>query len=138
MTHDARRMTRIKIQETPLSLDEAYGAVARPECGGVAIFLGTVRSPNEGKPVTRIRYTAHRALAEAELARMAADVPHAYIAHRTGDLAPGEISVIVAVAAPHREEAFAACRRLIEALKKDAPIWKEEFGDGGKRWVSNS
>ena len=128
----------VKLQAAPLSIDEAYRAVARPECGGVAIFLGTVRSPNEGKRVTKIRYTAHPELAEVELARMAAGAGNAYIAHRTGDVPTGEISVIVAVAAPHRDEAFASCRRLIEALKKDAPIWKEEFNDQEKRWVSNS
>jgi molybdopterin synthase catalytic subunit len=97
-----------------------------------------VRSPNEGKRVTKIKYTAHPEMAEAELARLAADVPHAFIAHRTGEVPAGEISVIVAVAAPHRDEAFASCRRLIEALKKDAPIWKQEFNDDGRRWVSNA
>lgn len=134
----------LKILDSPLSLDDAYGAVARPECGGVAIFLGTVRSPNAGKTVRKIHYTAHREMAEAELARIAEEaaageeIGGIYVAHRLGELAPGEISVVVAVSAPHRAPAFAVCRAVIEALKKRAPIWKQEFGEEGQRWVQNT
>jgi molybdopterin synthase catalytic subunit len=135
--------SRFKIVAGELSAAEAFRAVARPDCGGVAIFLGTVRSPNEGRRIRKIDYQAHRPLAEAELERIGRDVrrrwPGArlYAAHRVGSLRPGQVSVICAAAAPHRAEAFAACRALIERLKKRLPVWKREFGQGGARWVRN-
>ena len=124
----------IVLQETPLAIQDAYEAVRRDDCGAVAVFVGTVRSP-----ASKIDYTAHRELAEAELTRIgdeaAAKWPGAgvYIAHRLGELPTGEASVIVAASTPHRAEAFEACRYLIEQLKQRAPIWKKEEG----RWVSN-
>ncbi len=131
-----------KITADPLSIDEAYAAVRRDGCGAVALFAGTVRDHHEGKKVVSISYTAFKEMAEKEFARIAAEasaqwqIGAVYIAHRTGRLGIGDASVVIAVSAPHRAEAFAACRHAIEELKKAAPIWKEEFYGTGKAWVS--
>ena len=131
-----------KIQSEPLTLDEAYASVRRDDCGAVALFVGTVRNQHEGRTVRGLSYTAFKEMAERQFAAIAAEaaaqwkIGAVYIAHRTGRLEIGEASVIIAVSAPHRAEAFAACRHAIEALKKVAPIWKEEFYDSGKAWIS--
>jgi molybdopterin synthase catalytic subunit len=131
-----------KVTADVLSLDEAYAAVRRPDCGAVALFVGTVRDHHEGKAVTSLSYTAFQEMAEKEFAKIAAEAASkwplgaVYIAHRTGKLQIGDASVIIAVSAGHRAEAFEACRFAMEQLKKTAPIWKEEFYDQGKAWVS--
>jgi molybdopterin synthase catalytic subunit len=129
------------IRDTPLSVDEVLGAVGDHAAGGTAIFVGTVREQDHGKPVTMLSYSAHPS-AEDELRRVAekiaADYPVTAVAavHRVGDLQLGDIAVIVAVAAPHRGEAFEASRRLIDDLKRQVPIWKHQvFGDGTTEWV---
>ena len=131
-----------KVTTDPLSIDEAYAAVRRDDCGAVALFVGTVRDHHEGKAVVSISYSAFREMAEKEFARIAAEaaarwkVGAVYVAHRTGKLEIGDASVVIAVSSAHRAEAFEACRHAIEALKKMAPIWKEEFYDSGKAWIS--
>ncbi|WP_214110569.1 molybdenum cofactor biosynthesis protein MoaE [Acrocarpospora catenulata] len=131
----------LAIRDTALSADEVLAAVADHAAGGTALFIGTVREQDQGRPVTRLAYSAHPS-AEAELRRVAekvaADHPVTALAavHRTGDLALGEIAVIVAVAAPHRAEAFTAARQLIDDLKREVPIWKnQQFTDGSAEWV---
>jgi len=132
----------LKVTTEVLSIDEAYAAVRRPDCGAVALFVGTVRNHHDGKPVTKISYTAFKEMAEKEFAAIASECAArwktgaVHIAHRTGPLAIGDASVVIAVSAAHRAEAFEACRHAIEALKKMAPIWKEEFYDSGKAWIS--
>jgi len=131
-----------KVTADPLSIDEAYAAVRRPDCGAVALFVGTVRDHHDGRAVTSISYTAFKEMAEKEFARIGAEAAArwktgaVYIAHRTGPLRIGDASVVIAVSSAHRAEAFEACRHAIEALKKMAPIWKEEFYETGKAWVS--
>lgn len=131
-----------KVTTEVLSIDEAYAAVRRDGCGAVALFVGTVRDHHDGKKVTAISYSAFKEMAEKEFAAIAAEavqrwqVGAVYIAHRTGSLAIGDASVVIAVSAPHRAEAFEGCRHAIETLKKMAPIWKEEFYDTGKAWIS--
>ena len=126
----------------PLSIDAAYAAVKRPGCGAVALFVGTVRDHHDGKPVRSLSYTAFKEMAEQEFAKISAEASAkwplgaVYIAHRTGKLEIGDASVLIAVSSAHRAEAFEACRHAIETLKKCAPIWKEEFYDQGKSWVS--
>ncbi|MEU9834475.1 molybdenum cofactor biosynthesis protein MoaE [Streptosporangium sp. NPDC048047] len=129
------------IRDTPLSLDEVFSAVGDHAAGGTAIFVGTVRDHDHDRPVTRLSYSAHPS-AEAELRRVAekiaADFPVTALAavHRTGDLALGDVAVVVAVACPHRGEAFTAARRLIDDLKSTVPIWKNQlFADGTTEWV---
>ena len=132
----------LKVTEEPLSIDEAYRLVRRPDCGAVALFVGTVRDHHEGKPVVSLSYTAFKEMAEKEFAKIEAEIKakwpigEVYLAHRTGKLAIGDASVVIAVSSGHRAEAFEACRHAIETLKKTAPIWKEEFYDQGKAWVS--
>lgn len=136
-------MITVDIGRRKLSVDRAFRAIVRDDCGGVAIFAGTVRSPNEDRAVLKISYTGFTAMIKTELAKIAREAAKkwprgcTYLAHRLGTLKPGEPSVIVAVSRPHRAEAFDACRYLIEQLKKRAPIWKEEFHRGGRRWVAN-
>ncbi|MFD9940699.1 molybdenum cofactor biosynthesis protein MoaE [Nonomuraea sp. NPDC059023] len=131
----------LDIRDTPLSVDEVYAAVGDHAAGGTTLFVGTVREQDQGKPVKRLSYSAHPS-APAELRRVAekvaADFPVTALAavHRVGDLELGDIAVIVAAACPHRGEAFAASRRLIDDLKAEVPIWKHQlFGDGSAEWV---
>ena len=127
-----------------LSLDAARRAVTRPDCGGICVFTGTVRNHNEGRRVSKIRYSAFDAMALRQFRKIAAEarrkfgVKAVYIAHRVGVLGLGVASVVCAAAAPHRAEAFAGCRHLIEQVKKLAPIWKEEFHARGKSWVNRA
>jgi molybdopterin synthase catalytic subunit len=133
----------LAIRDTPLSVDEVYGAVGDDTAGGTALFVGTVRNHDGGgdAAVTALGYSAHPT-AEAELRRVAekvaADFPVRALAavHRVGDLAVGDLAVVVAVSCPHRGEAFSACRRLIDDLKSQVPIWKHQsFEDGTEEWV---
>jgi molybdopterin synthase catalytic subunit len=131
----------LAIRDTPLSADEVLAAVRDPGAGGTALFVGTVRDADEGRGVTSLGYSAHPTVYD-ELHRIAekivADFPVRALAavHRVGDLEVGEPAVVVAVACPHRAEAFAACRRLIDDLKHEVPIWKHQrFSDGTEEWV---
>ncbi len=134
----------LAIRDTPLSVDEVFAAVGDAAAGGTALFVGTVRDHDgheRGEAVTALEYSAHPT-AEAELRRIAervaADFPVRALAavHRVGALAVGELAVVVAVSCPHRAEAFAACRRLIDDLKHEVPIWKHQtFADGSEEWV---
>jgi molybdopterin synthase catalytic subunit len=135
---------RILITRRPLSMETATRSVTRPDCGGVCVFAGTVRNRNEGRRVSKIRYSAFEAMALRQFRKIAAEarkklgVRAVYIAHRVGLLKLGEASVVCAASAPHRAEAFAGCRHLIERVKKLAPIWKEEFHGRGKTWVNRA
>jgi len=129
------------IRDAPLSVDEVLAAVSDPAAGGVAIFVGTVRSEDGGRGVTELGYSAHpSALAELRLVaeQVAAEHPVRSLAavHRVGDLAVGDLAVVVAVACAHRGEALTACRALIDELKSRVPIWKHQsFEDGADEWV---
>ncbi len=131
----------LAIRDTPLSLDEVFQAVGDDSAGGTALFVGTVRDHDGGADVDELGYSSHPS-AEAELRRVAekvvADFPVRALAavHRVGDLAVGDLAVVVAVSCPHRAEAFAACRKLIDDLKHEVPIWKHQrFSDGQEEWV---
>lgn len=135
-------MTRLfELREAPLSIDECFAAVQRPEAGGVVIFIGTVRNQNQGQDVTRLEYQAYPSMAQRELGAIAAEIerewPGTTLAclHRTGTLAVGDIAVICAASAPHRGDAFTACRELIDRLKARVPIWKREHGQSGPYWI---
>lgn len=136
---DAIRL--LAVRDTPLSVDEVLAAVQDPAAGGTALFAGTVRDSDGGRGVSLLGYSAHPTV-DAELRRIAekvvADFPVCALAavHRVGDLAVGDLAVVVAVASPHRAEAFDACRRLIDDLKHQVPIWKHQrFTDGTDEWV---
>lgn len=124
----------------PLDAEAPLRAVAGKDCGAVVSFAGTVRQQSHGKPVVRLEYEAYEPMAlrvfeqieRAALERFAARIS---IHHRVGQLLPGELSVVIAAASPHRASAFDACRYAIEQLKADAPIWKRETYPDGSTWV---
>ncbi len=129
------------IQDTPLSLDEVVRAVTDVGQGGLVTFTGVVRDHSRGKTVTRLDYEAYGEMAQKQLARIGAETTEKWpgtrvaIAHRVGELRPGDLAVVIAVSAPHRKEAFRACEHVIDRLKEDVPIWKKEYADDGEVWV---
>ncbi|MFI6677862.1 molybdenum cofactor biosynthesis protein MoaE [Kribbella sp. NPDC050470] len=131
----------LDVRDGVLSSDEVLAAVADPTAGGTVLFIGTVRNHDQEKPVDRLSYEAHPdALKHLQTVaeRVCEDTAVTALAavHRTGDLKIGDAAVIVAVAASHRDAAFAACRRLIDDLKAEVPIWKHQhFSDGTSEWV---
>ena len=131
----------LDVRDEPLSVDEVLAAVADTAAGGTVIFVGTVRDVDGGRSVDGLGYTAHPAARDA-LASVARRVVEAHpvvalaAVHRAGDLGLGDIAVVVAVSSPHRGDAFAACRQLIDDLKAEVPIWKHQrFADGTDEWV---
>ncbi len=132
---------RTAIVTRPIALDALVAAVSHPGAGAVATFLGTVRDTNAGLTVTLLEYHVYERLAEAELASIAhqveAELPGVRVAceHRVGTLVVGDVAVACAASAPHRGEAFAACRELIDRVKARVPIWKREHGPDGPYWV---
>ncbi|MHB8630318.1 MAG: molybdenum cofactor biosynthesis protein MoaE [Candidatus Limnocylindria bacterium] len=134
---------RIVVSASSLSVDAAIGAVRGPDSGGIVVFLGTVRDASRGKRVRHLEYEAYPQMAEAKMRQIASSLETAHrqlrvaIHHRIGDLAIGEIAVIVAAAAPHRDAAFAAARTAIDDLKRVVPIWKKEYTDDGAVWIED-
>jgi len=132
----------VQVTADPLDVAAAVDFVKTPESGAVVVFLGTVRDHAPGKTgVTHLEYEAYEGVAEPKIGAVVADARakwplHKVAAlHRTGDLAVGEISVVVAASSAHRGGAFEAARFLIDELKKRAPIWKKEHWPGGAEWV---
>jgi molybdopterin synthase catalytic subunit len=133
----------IAVRESELSVDEVRAAVADPAAGGIALFAGAVRDTDHDRGVTGLSYSAHPSAA-GELRRVAEVIAEKYpvigiaAVHRVGDLAIGDLAVVLAVSCPHRAEAFDACRDLIDILKASVPIWKHQrFDDGGAEWVGS-
>jgi molybdopterin synthase catalytic subunit len=131
----------IDVRESDLSVDEVRAAVADPAAGGIALFAGAVRESDHDRAVSGLSYSAHPS-AVGELRRVAEVIAEKYpvigiaAVHRVGDLAIGDLAVVLAVSCPHRDEAFDACRDLIDILKASVPIWKHQrFGDGTAEWV---
>ena len=131
----------IAIRDTELSVDEVRAAVAGPDAGGIALFVGVVRDTDHEQGVTGLSYSAHPS-AEAELRRVAELIADKFpvlglaAVHRVGDLAVGDLAVVAAVACAHRGAAFDACRELVDVLKASVPIWKHHrFTDGTSEWV---
>ena len=127
----------------PISVERIHEAVEHPGAGGVCVFYGVVRNHAEGKAVSRLEYEAHESLAEKEMRRVlegvAAEHPAVLIAaeHRIGSLTIGDVAVCIAASAPHRDEAFTACRKAIDRIKETVPIWKKEWdADGEAHWVN--
>lgn len=132
----------IKVTNKPISIDRTLKMVAGPHAGGTVLFMGTVRDRSDGKAVSKMHIEAAKDLARADLARIANIAAEKYevsglsVVHRTGQLKVGEVIVAIAVSAPHRKEAFSACRFVIDELKKTTPIWKKELGRDAERWVA--
>jgi molybdopterin synthase catalytic subunit len=132
----------IEVLEQPLDISRACAFVTDPSRGAIDMFIGTVRDHHDGKPVTGITYDVHRGLAAKVLDEICAEASATwagtayYVAHFHGSLDVGGISVVIAVGSPHRQEAFEACRYVIEELKKRAPVWKQEhYKDGKSAWL---
>ena len=131
----------IAVRESELSVDEVRAAVADPAAGGIALFAGAVRDSDHDRGVSGLSYSAHPSAA-GELRRVAEVIAEKYpvigiaAVHRVGDLAIGDLAVVLAVSCPHRAEAFDACRDLTDILKASVPIWKHQrFDDGTAEWV---
>jgi molybdopterin synthase catalytic subunit len=129
------------VTEQEIDLAALWRAVADPGAGAIVTFHGVVRDNSRGRPVRYLEYEAYKEMAERTLAQIAQEIAarwgleHVAIVHRVGHLEIGEASVVIAVAAPHRREAFAACTYAIDRLKEIAPIWKKEFTADGAVWV---
>ena len=135
----------LRLQHEVLSVDEAIRHVSSRRAGGTCVFLGTVRDHSDGvEGVTRLEYEAYEEVAEAAMAKVAAEVREAVpdvvrlaILHRHGALDLEEVSVVVAASAPHRAEAFAAARLAIDRVKATVPVWKKEHrADGSSEWIA--
>ena len=133
-------MTVFLTQE-PLDLPALLTLVQTPERGGTACFLGTVRNHHGGREVLGLEYSAYQPMADSECARIVAEAESRWpvgiaLRHRIGRLEVGDAAVAVVAASAHREDAFVACRHVIEELKRRVPIWKQEFyADGTVEWV---
>lgn len=131
----------VRVLAEPLSLDRCLAAVASAEAGGVVTFTGMVRRHSRGHTVDHLEYEAYGEMAQKEMSRLIAEieaeVPGSRLAveHRVGRLEIGEVAVVIAAAAPHRAEAFTACRAMIDRLKERVPIWKKEVSVDGEEWV---
>ena len=134
-------MKSIKILDSPLSIDEAYQFVLDLTCGGNCLFVGTVRNKNKGKTVTHLDFESYEPMALKEMDKIADqclekyDIKNIAIHHRSGHVGLTDIAVIIAIASPHRVDAFAACEFAIGSLKETVPIWKKEHLEDGGYWV---
>jgi len=135
----------VRVSEEAIGAEEAVAFVSDPSAGGTCVFLGTVRERSDAGEVTGLTYEAWNELATRRLEELAAEMLERWplrkvaLLHRTGELEVGEVSVVVACSAPHRAEAFEACRHGIERLKHDVPIWKKEhLVSGASTWVMGS
>ena len=130
-----------RLSETPLDLAAAVSEVADERAGAIATFVGTTRVQSRGRTVLHLEYEAYAGMAERVMEELAASVQGRYnlcriaIPHRVGRVGIGEQSVVIAVSAPHRHDALAACRDAIDALKETVPLWKKEVYEGGEEWI---
>jgi molybdopterin synthase catalytic subunit/molybdopterin converting factor small subunit len=130
-----------KLSADPLSLDAAVDEVRSDRAGAIATFIGTTRVESRGRTVQRLDYEAYEGMAEKVMAELADALKEKYdvceiaIHHRTGRVEIGEASVVIAVSAPHRQDALTACREAIDTLKEQVPLWKKEVYEGGEEWI---
>lgn len=131
----------VKVTDAPLSLEDVVAVVRHRDAGGIATFTGNVRGHSRGQEIEHLEYEAYVPMAERVMhdivARLQNDVDGVRVAihHRIGRLQVGETAVVIAASAPHRAQAFEACREAIEALKRDVPIWKREVSTQGAVWI---
>jgi molybdopterin synthase catalytic subunit len=130
-----------RVVRTALDMQELVRYVTDPSAGAIATFIGTTRNNNEGRKVIALDYDAYPEMAEKELRRIGDDAKKKWniermaIVHRIGPVEITEASVMIAVSAAHRDDAFQACRFAIEEIKKTVPIWKKEVFEGGEVWI---
>jgi MoaE-MoaD fusion protein len=129
------------LSDEPLSLDRVVDEVRSDEAGAIATFTGTTRERSRGRSVTHLDYEAYEGMAEKVMEEIAARLRARYeltaiaIHHRIGRVTIGETSVVIAVSAPHRQDALAACKDAIDELKERVPLWKKEVYEGGEEWI---
>jgi molybdopterin synthase catalytic subunit len=131
----------IELRHESLSVDECLRAVRVPESGGIAVFVGCVREESDGRRVEHLEYEAYELMAIDKLTQVAQEARERWpvqavaIQHRLGRLGVGDDAVVIAVSCPHRAEAFASCKYVIDRIKEVVPIWKKEFDGSGGVWV---
>ncbi len=131
----------IQLTREPLNRDALVAAVSHSSVGGIVVFEGVVRDNARGKQVRYLEYDVYEEMAVQQIRTLVAEakrrwgIEYVAVAHRFGRLEIGEASVIIAVASPHRAEAFEACRYIIDTLKTTVPIWKKEVASNGEEWV---
>ncbi len=130
-----------RLSEEPLDVAAVIAEVSDPRAGGTASFVGTTRDNSRGRAVHYLDYEGYDGMAEKIMAQLAAELAAKYelcavaIAHRVGRVEIGEPSVVIAVSAPHRQDALAACKEAIDTLKETVPLWKKEVYEGGEEWI---
>jgi MoaE-MoaD fusion protein len=130
-----------RLSHAPLSLDAVVEEVRSDEAGAITTFIGTTRVHSRGRAVTHLEYEAYQGMAEDVMARIAEELKRRYelcdvaIHHRVGRVGIGEPSVVIAVSAPHRQDALAACKDAIDTLKETVPLWKKEVYESGEEWI---
>ena len=130
-----------RLTQAPVNLTSVVVEVVDDQAGAIATFIGTVRARSRGRDVIALEYEAYEEMAEEVMAGIADDLRARYelckvaMAHRLGRVEVGETSVAIAVSAPHRQDALAACSDAIEALKAEVPLWKKELYEGGEEWI---
>jgi molybdopterin synthase catalytic subunit/molybdopterin converting factor small subunit len=130
-----------RLSEEPLSVDTAVEEVRDDAAGAIATFIGTTRARSRGRDVIHLEYEAYEGMAEQVMAELAARLTERHalckmaIHHRTGRVEIGDPSVVIAVSAPHRAAALAACQEAIDELKGSVPLWKKETYVGGEEWI---
>ncbi len=135
-------MIEVQLLSETLDIDYCIKQVLSPDCGGIDVFIGTVRNVTKGKKVIRLEFEAYEPMAVKEMQKLGEkakeqwSVQKVVIHHRTGVLEVGDIPVIIAVSAAHRDAAFDACRYIIDTLKETVPIWKKEVFEDGEVWVA--
>lgn len=131
----------IKITEKAIDVQKVIDTASSLGAGAVNVFIGTVRNTAHKKNVVWLEYEAYEAMAVAEIRKIIDEAAAKWgllgwaVSHRIGTLKPGEVAVVVAVSAPHRNESFAACQYIIDNVKAKAPIWKKEVFEDGEEWV---
>jgi molybdopterin synthase catalytic subunit/molybdopterin converting factor small subunit len=130
-----------RLSDEPLSLDRAVEEVRSDAAGAIATFTGTTRKESRGRSVSYLDYEAYEGMAEDVMAEIAKELQDRYdlcavaIHHRVGRVEIGDTSVVIAVSAPHRQDALAACKDAIDTLKQQVPLWKKEVYEGGEEWI---
>ncbi len=131
-----------KITDQPINEQEVIELARSPHCGGLSVFVGTVRNQTKGKKVVSLEFEAYEAMAINKMREIASEAKRRWkvekiaIYHRVGKLSVLETAVVIAVSTPHRKESFQACEYLIDTLKQVVPIWKKEIYEDGEIWVA--
>lgn len=138
---DVGGLTRVNITNEPIHLEKFLSGSPNLRCGAVASFVGVVRNHDEGQQVRRLYYECYLSMADKmieDLARRAKSqwaIEEIHVLHRVGMIEAGEVAVAIVVGSAHREEAFLACRFMIEGIKREVPIWKKQFfDDNSSEW----